>query len=150
MQTGHHVIATCILALTCTLANATTPPPPQPQRVATDTWLIPGSFPAEREPDGNTVIFVAPAGLIVMDTGRHTWHTQAILDFARARWQPIVAIINITGTLDHTSGNAAIKQVYPRAKIYTATSSTPPSLTSFRTLPPIAKPISTRARPPQK
>ena len=39
----------------------------------------------DRGPDGNTVIFVAPDGLVVVDTGRHPWHSDGILGFARDR-----------------------------------------------------------------
>ena len=38
--------------------------------------VIPGVFPEGQQPDGNSVIFTAPDGLIVMDTGRHHPHTR--------------------------------------------------------------------------
>jgi hypothetical protein len=41
--------------------------------------VITGTFVVGRQPDGNTVIFAAPDGLVVMDTGRHVEHTQQIL-----------------------------------------------------------------------
>src|SRR6187455_3439006 len=44
--------------------------------VGPDIWLIPGATPQNAQPDGNTVIVDAPAGLIVFDTGRHAAHTQ--------------------------------------------------------------------------
>lgn len=103
------------------LAHADTPAIPEPKAVADGVWLIPGSFEGHWQPDGNTIIWQAPQGLIVMDTGRHTWHRQAILDFAKDHHQPVVAIINSHWHLDHTSGNADIKAAYPQARVYTST-----------------------------
>ena len=82
--------------------------------------LIEGAFPTDRQPDGNTIIFEDARGLIVVDTGRHKAHQQAILDFARARHKPIVAIVNTHWHLDHSGGNQELRAVYPAAKIYTS------------------------------
>ena len=60
--------------------------------------LIPGAIPAGKGPDGNTIIFDAPNGLVVFDTGRHPEHAAAILDYARRRHRPIAAIVNSPGT----------------------------------------------------
>ena len=92
--------------------------PPQAQKLARGIWLIPGGFPPKREPDGNTVVFAAPKGLIVLDTGRHPWHVQAIEAFARQRHKPIAAIFNSHWHLDHTSGNAELKRAYPAVRVY--------------------------------
>lgn len=81
--------------------------------------LLPGSFLAERGPDGNTVIFEAPDGFIVVDTGRHVWHSDAILAFALAKKRPIRVIVNTHWHLDHSSGNGRLKQAYPDARVYT-------------------------------
>lgn len=75
----------------------------------------------DRGPDGNTVILAGPSGLIVIDTGRHPWHSDAILAFAKARRQPVAAIVNTHWHLDHSSGNRRVKAVYPDAKVYTTT-----------------------------
>jgi glyoxylase-like metal-dependent hydrolase (beta-lactamase superfamily II) len=91
---------------------------PEVSQVAPGIWLIPGAIRPRRQPDGNSVIFQAPAGLIVMDTGRHRWHRQAILDFAASRHAPIAAIINSHWHLDHVSGNPDIKRAWPRARAY--------------------------------
>lgn len=95
--------------------------PPQPQKIADDVWLLAGTYPDGRQPDGNTLIWKSPEGLVVMDTGRHPEHIQAILDFARAQNLPVVAILNSHWHLDHTSGNRAIKTAYPDARLYTGT-----------------------------
>lgn len=90
-----------------------------PSRPAAVT-LIPGAFPTDRQPDGNTIIFEDARGLIVVDTGRHKAHQQAILDFAAARHKPIVAIVNTHWHLDHSGGNQELRAAYPAARIYTS------------------------------
>ena len=80
--------------------------------------LIGGSVPLERGPDGNTVVLEAPDGLIVVDTGRHPQHVQAILDYAKQRRRPIAAIVNSHWHLDHTTGNWDIRQAYPHVDVY--------------------------------
>jgi glyoxylase-like metal-dependent hydrolase (beta-lactamase superfamily II) len=112
------VLAASVVLLISTAAFADAPPKPEPRPIAPGVWLIPGSFLPHRQPDGNTVIFAAPRGLIVMDTGRHKWQRQAILDFAKARGQPIVAIVNSHWHLDHVSGNPDIRAAYPGLKVY--------------------------------
>lgn len=103
---------------------------PRPQSVAHGVWLVPGSFLPKRQPDGNTVIFEAPQGLIVMDTGRHTWQRRAILDFAKDDGAPIVAIVNSHWHLDHVSGNPDIRAAYPGLKVY-ASAAIKDALTGF-------------------
>jgi glyoxylase-like metal-dependent hydrolase (beta-lactamase superfamily II) len=98
---------------------AADPPPPTAQAIAPGTWLLPGTFPEGRLPDGNTVLFEGATGLVVMDTGRHASHAQAILDFARARKRRITDIVNSHWHLDHVSGNAAIRAAYPQAQVHT-------------------------------
>jgi len=80
--------------------------------------LIPGAVPLDSGPDGNTIVFDAPRGLIVFDTGRHPEHARAIIDYARARHRPIAAIVNSHWHLDHTTGNWDIRQAYPRVDVY--------------------------------
>jgi glyoxylase-like metal-dependent hydrolase (beta-lactamase superfamily II) len=89
-----------------------------PTSIAPGVDLIYGSFVQGRQPDGNSVIFTAPDGLIVMDTGRHAEHTQQILDFARQAKRPIRAIINSHWHLDHIGGNSRIRGVNPDVHIY--------------------------------
>ncbi len=99
--------------------TATAPPQvPTAQRLATGVWIISGGILPDREPDGNSVIFAAPAGLIVMDTGRHDWHAQAILALALEQGKPIIAIVNSHWHLDHVSGNPALRAAYPGLHVY--------------------------------
>jgi glyoxylase-like metal-dependent hydrolase (beta-lactamase superfamily II) len=95
--------------------------PESPVEVAPGMHLIRTVGAPGRGPDGNTIIFDAPEGLIVVDTGRHTQLTDAILAFAKQRQRPIAAIVNTHWHLDHASGNGRLKAVYPKAQIYTTT-----------------------------
>jgi len=80
--------------------------------------VIPGGFVPGSQPDGNTIVFDAPDGLVVMDTGRHPAHSQKILDFAARARKPIVAVLNSHWHLDHTSGNPRLRAAYPALKVY--------------------------------
>jgi glyoxylase-like metal-dependent hydrolase (beta-lactamase superfamily II) len=93
-------------------------PPPEPRRLAAGAWWLPGSHLPGRQPDGNTVVLEGPEGLVVLDTGRHPAHRQAILDLARRIGKPVAAIVNSHWHLDHVSGNPALKAAYPGAKVH--------------------------------
>ena len=80
--------------------------------------VIPGGFEPDRQPDGNTVVFDAPEGLVVLDTGRHPEHAQKILDLAKQRGKPIVAVVNSHWHLDHVSGNARLRAAHPGLKVH--------------------------------
>jgi glyoxylase-like metal-dependent hydrolase (beta-lactamase superfamily II) len=110
------------LLFTLSLAQAApspTPTAPAAREIAPDTYLLPGAMLPNRGPDGNTVVLDAASGLIVIDTGRHAWHSDGILAFARDRRQPVAAILNTHWHLDHSSGNLRVKAAYPQAKTYT-------------------------------
>ena len=93
------------------------PAPPQ-----LPSWtFIAGAVPADRQPDGNTVVFEDAAGLLVVDTGRHLEHQEKILAHARERGKPIVAIVNTHWHLDHTGGNAELRAAHQGARIYATT-----------------------------
>jgi glyoxylase-like metal-dependent hydrolase (beta-lactamase superfamily II) len=89
-----------------------------PRRIADGVVLIPGHYRAGLQPDGNTLVFEAPRGLVVMDTGRHAHHAQRILEHAAASGKPVVAIVNSHWHLDHISGNPAIRDAWPDAEVY--------------------------------
>src|SRR5882724_10824050 len=83
-----------------------------------DTYFIEGEATPNREPDGNSVIIVAPKGLIVFDTGRHKEHAQQVLEFAREQNRPIAAIINSHWHLDHVGGNPRLRAEFPGIRVY--------------------------------
>jgi glyoxylase-like metal-dependent hydrolase (beta-lactamase superfamily II) len=87
-------------------------------RLADGVDLLPGAFVPGGQPDGNTVVFDAPAGLVVIDTGRHRAHAQRILDLAATRSRPIAAIVNTHWHLDHVSGNVALREAWPGAEVH--------------------------------
>ena len=105
------------------LLQTQTPAPPvtTPQELAPGIHLMRFTPIPGRGPDGNTTLIDAPDGLIVIDTGRHTFVTDAILAFAKERKKPIAVIINTHWHLDHSSGNRRLKAAYPQARLYTTT-----------------------------
>lgn len=111
------VLAACCWSAALAAAQPVTAPPPE--QVAPGVTLLRGAMLPMRGPDGNTVVFDAPEGLVVVDTGRHAWHGDGILAFAAAREKPVVAIINTHWHLDHASGNGRIKAAHPAARLYT-------------------------------
>lgn len=89
-----------------------------PRTIAPGVEFLAGAILPGRGPDGNTVVFDARGGLIAVDTGRHAWHSDAILAYAKSRGRPVAAIVNTHWHLDHTSGNGRIKAAYPQARVY--------------------------------
>lgn len=90
----------------------------EPLSIAPHTFLLRGHFESGRQPDGNSVVLVAPQGLVVVDTGRHPAHTRALLDFALDRGQPVAAIVNTHWHLDHVGGNPRVRAAYPEARVH--------------------------------
>jgi glyoxylase-like metal-dependent hydrolase (beta-lactamase superfamily II) len=86
--------------------------------IAPGTYLVEGEATANRQPDGNSIVIVAPKGLIVFDTGRHKEHVQQVLDFARGQNRPIAAIINSHWHLDHVGGNPRLRAAFPDIRVY--------------------------------
>jgi glyoxylase-like metal-dependent hydrolase (beta-lactamase superfamily II) len=124
------MIALPVLGLLAAPWAAGEVPEPTPQLLAPGVWMIPGSVTEDYAPDGNSVLFEAPAGLIVMDTGRHEWHRRAILALARREQQPIAAIVNSHWHLDHVSGNPALRAQFPGLRVY-ASAAIDSALTGF-------------------
>lgn len=113
-----------LTSLLVALGLLQTPPPPTPApeppvEIAPGLHLIRSVAVAGRGPDGNTILVDAPDGLVVVDTGRHAYHSDAILAFAAARKRPIAAIVNTHWHLDHASGNGRLKAASPQARLYT-------------------------------
>ncbi|MEO8217447.1 MAG: MBL fold metallo-hydrolase [Acidobacteriota bacterium] len=89
-----------------------------PTEVARGVFLVRGEFVPGHQPDGNSVLFTAPKGLIVFDTGRHRQHTQLLIDFAAQRKTPLTDIINSHWHLDHTGGNLLLRERFPEVRIH--------------------------------
>ncbi|MBK6727135.1 MAG: MBL fold metallo-hydrolase [Xanthomonadales bacterium] len=88
------------------------------EAIAPDLHLLRGAFVPGQQPDGNSVMLRGRDGWIVVDTGRHDAHTQAILDHAARSGVPISDIINSHWHLDHVSGNVMVRTAYPRAEVH--------------------------------
>jgi glyoxylase-like metal-dependent hydrolase (beta-lactamase superfamily II) len=106
------LLAAALIPATMALAAAAEP--------ANPVKIIPGAVPADRSPDGNTVIFEDEAGLVVVDTGRHLEHQGAILAYAYERKKPIHTIVNTHWHLDHSGGNQELRVQFPNAKLVTS------------------------------
>jgi hypothetical protein len=103
-----------LLAAGCAAVAPPAPADPVLQSLGQGLWLLPGRFPRDRQPDGNSIVIEAPAGLAVVDTGRHADHAQALLDFAARKGRPIAAVATTHWHLDHLGGNARLREVFPR------------------------------------
>ena len=90
----------------------------EPTALAPGVDLLRGAFVPGSQPDGNSVVFRGPAGLLVVDTGRHPAHTRRLLAHAAKAGQPIVAILNTHWHLDHVGGNVLLRREVPAAKVY--------------------------------
>ncbi len=90
---------------------------PGSSRLAERVELVPGRFVPGEQPDGNSVVISAPAGLIVIDTGRHAEHTRTILDLATRAGVPIAAVINTHWHLDHIGGNPLVRRAFPEVTV---------------------------------
>ena len=112
MQAIRIGLATVALLGACASFGQTAP---QPYK------FIEGKLPVDVQPDGNTIIFEDAKDLLVIDTGRHPEHSDKILAYAKERGKPITAIVNTHWHLDHSSGNARIRAVFPGAKLYAST-----------------------------
>jgi glyoxylase-like metal-dependent hydrolase (beta-lactamase superfamily II) len=110
MRARATAIAAMIVASACSAEGPSAPVAPP--------LLIEGSFSAERQPDGNSIIFEDEDGLVVIDTGRHREHQVRILQIAARKGKPIRAIVNTHWHLDHSGGNAEIRARHPKAKLY--------------------------------
>lgn len=89
-----------------------------------------GAYVLGEQPDGNSIVIHAPRGAIVIDTGRHPAHLDAVLAEAAVGGKPLAAVINTHWHLDHVGGNPAIRRAHPGVPVY-ATDAIQGALTSF-------------------
>jgi len=80
--------------------------------------VISGRFAPGVPADGNSLVFEAPDGLIVIDTGRDAEHAQDVIDLAGEAQAPIAAVITTHWHIDHVGGNALVRRTFPRARFY--------------------------------
>lgn len=105
-----------MLATLLTAALSATAPALAPVTIADGVVLVPGSFVPGSQPDGNSVVFRAPDGYVVVDTGRHAAHTLRVI--AEASGASVVAVVNTHWHLDHVGGNAKLRAAHPDAVFY--------------------------------
>jgi len=106
----HPVAALALLAALAAPLPPDAPPSPEVR-------VLVGNFIPGAQPDGNTVVFRAPAGLVVVDTGRHVAHAQRVLDLARRLGDPVAVVVNTHWHLDHVSGNPVIRRAFPSVEV---------------------------------
>jgi len=115
MYAGALRLTSCFLiALVASVSDSATPA----FEIARDTFLVRGEFPERSQPDGNSIMLLAPGGIVVIDTGRHVSHTQRIVEFATAQRRTVAAVINTHWHLDHIGGNALLRNAFPAVTIY--------------------------------
>lgn len=112
MKQRHWAGIACVMAL---LWQATAMA--QPRVLEPGVEWLPGSFAPGMQPDGNSVLIEAPDGWIVVDSGRHPAHVQALLERIRASGKPLRVIVNTHWHLDHIGGNRALRAAYPQARL---------------------------------
>lgn len=101
-------------------ASAADAPSPPPAAVSGATLpdgvlLLRGGYAPPRQPDGNSVLFAAPEGWVVVDSGRHPEHARALLALAGER--PIRTLVNTHWHLDHVGGNPALRAAHPGLEV---------------------------------
>ena len=96
------------LVLTCGLAQAQ-------QTLAPGVVLVPGGFETGRQPDGNSLLLKGDKGWLLIDSGRHHPHTEAVL---RAAGGEVSAVLNTHWHLDHLGGNAWLRTQRPGLEVW--------------------------------
>lgn len=87
-------------------------------RIADGVRWIEGRYVPGAQPDGNSVLFSAPDGEVVFDTGRHAAQADRIAAALDADGRPLAAIVNSHWHLDHISGNPRLLARWPQARTY--------------------------------
>lgn len=93
------------------------PTPPGTVALGGGAWLLPGHYAPPRQPDGNSLLFAGPGGWLVVDTGRHPAHAQAILAAVHDSGRPIRHVLNTHWHLDHVGGNPALRAAHPGLRV---------------------------------
>lgn len=107
-----------VVVAAATVLGAVPATPARADRIAAGVHVVRGTFVPGMQPDGNSVVVEAPAGLIVIDTGRHRAHTQAVLNLAAELKAPVVAVINTHWHLDHVGGNPMVRDAHAGVRVF--------------------------------
>ena len=91
---------------------------PDVEEIGPGVSLVRGQFTRGRQPDGNSIVLTGNDSTVIIDTGRHTEHTQRVLAAATRNGKSPVAVINTHWHLDHIGGNLLVRQRFPKATIY--------------------------------
>jgi len=108
------VLFVCLLLVSWRAARATDLA--AAQELAPGVLFVPGRFVAGAQPDGNSLLLRGKDGWIVIDTGRHPEHTEAVL--AAAGKLPVEAVVNTHWHLDHVCGNVLVRKAFPGVRVY--------------------------------
>ena len=109
------IVLSLAIAIVAASAKAADAPPPAAIEVAEGIRVVPGTYAPPRQPDGNTVLFTAPDGWVVVDSGRHPAHAAAVL--AAAAGSPVHTVVNTHWHLDHVAGNPALRAAHPALRV---------------------------------
>ncbi|TNJ35631.1 MBL fold metallo-hydrolase [Arenimonas terrae] len=124
MTRCHRSLIVLAVFVSCVLAGcASTPASPPSENagvraLAPGVFLLRGDYAPPRQPDGNSVVFEGPDGLLVVDTGRHAAHARRLLELAAARGKPVQAVLNTHWHLDHIGNNPALRAAFPRLEVH--------------------------------
>ena len=99
------MLAAATAALTSTVARGAEPAP-----IADGVELLRGAFVPGRQPDGNSVLLQGVDGWVLIDSGRHRAHTEALLARTDGRLR---AVVNTHWHLDHLGGNVLLRERQP-------------------------------------
>lgn len=91
-----------------------------PAAVAPDTWLLPGQLGLADMPDGNTIIWRGPEGLVVLDAGRGGEHTGRLIEALRSMDAVPRVLLNSHWHLDHLGGNLRLRDSFPGLEVRAA------------------------------
>ncbi|KQW43758.1 MULTISPECIES: MBL fold metallo-hydrolase [unclassified Roseateles] len=99
------------VATVCLAAAATAAAQP----LAPGVVLVPGGFEAGRQPDGNSLLLQGSEGWLLIDSGRHRAHAEAVRAAAGGQ---VRALLNTHWHLDHLGGNAWLRSQSPGLEVW--------------------------------
>lgn len=111
-------LARCLLSAWLLLGRPVWADPPQ--ALGDGVFWLQGRHAAGAQPDGNSILLRGPGGWVLVDSGRHAGHTQALLDFMQTPGQGSEppSVINTHWHLDHLGGNALLREALPGLRSY--------------------------------